>query len=403
MMSFVLIGKSVRIALPVFQAINGFSDQKCVLVGDEESRVLRMSKFCKEHLLISFDGHGDDHFVRVINGIEENNAEVILIPFDCEGIKLVNRTRTLLKHKIIPIPDEKMIDLFEDKWSFYEFCSNNFLTVPYTRFIGLKSNLNFSAIVSEMGLPFVLKPTNWSGSMGVQIVRSKKQFEEDIQNNPQYEYGSLIAQRYVDGVDIGLDLFAVHGKVCAIAMQQPVKSAMRFISNDYLKEAAEKICGASSYHGVMNVDARVENGTGKVFLIESNPRFWASLITSVDCGLNFLDEVVHHTSPIASMRELTSGISYIRHPLIRPSSWWSLISDRGQQGRLLRARMFDLFCVGQLIADLPRMAKDFMTQRSAFILKLLKVQNKQNHLEVDEKVPSVGSVSTKSVESKGFI
>ena len=50
--------------------------------------------------------------------------------------------------------------------------------------------------------------------------------------------------------------------------------------------AAEFVCFASQpsqlsqlshYSGLMNVDARLENGSGRVFLIESNPRFWASL------------------------------------------------------------------------------------------------------------------------------
>ena len=34
----------------------------------------------------------------------------------------------------------------------------------------------------------------------------------------------------------------------------------------------------------MNVDVRLEQGSGKCFLIESNPRFWATLAAPVGFG-----------------------------------------------------------------------------------------------------------------------
>ena len=409
MATFVLIGKSKGIAWPVLQAINGFANQKCILVGDKETSPMRWSSLCKEHLLIDFDEKDDTYFVNLVNGINGtkdnesnkiNKEEVILIPYDCQGIRLVNQTRNFLKHSIIPIPDVQMMNLFEDKWSFYEFCTNNFLSVPYTRFIGSKSNLNFSAIVSEMGLPFVIKPVMGSNSFSVRIVHNKSQFEDDIQNNPCYDYGALIAQRYIEGVDVGLNLLSVHGKVNAVAMQRLVFSEMHFISNDYLKLAAEKISGVSSYHGVMNVKARIEKGTGKVFLIESNPCFWATLITSAECGLNFMHEVIHLTSPIAPMRQLTSGSADVRHPLVRPASWRSLVFDRSQRGRLLRVRLFDLYSLGELIEVLLGNALAFIKRQSAFILKILRIQHMHSQFEVDLNVANSGSVTAKRVAPK---
>ena len=110
MTSFVLIGKSKGIAWPVLQAINGFANQKCILVGDKETSPLRWSSLCKEHLLIDFDEKDDTYFVNLVNGINGtkdnesnkiNKEEVILIPYDCQGIRLVNQTRNFLRHNII--------------------------------------------------------------------------------------------------------------------------------------------------------------------------------------------------------------------------------------------------------------------------------------------------------------
>lgn len=377
MMNFILVGKSIRIAVAMLQAVRSFSDGKCILAGDEETLVLRWSTLCKQHLMVDFGGSDDDNFVRSVNSLAENTPQVILIPFDCDGIRLANRVRSRLKLDIIPIPDLPTLDLFDDKWSFHEFCTKNSLSVPPTRFVGSKFDLDFNAIASEFGLPFVIKPTNQAGSLGVQIVESKKHYEEEILDNADYDYSPLIAQRYIDGVDIDLSLLSIQGRLSAFAIQQATGSQVDFVSNAYLEEIANKICRDSAYHGVMHVDARIEKRTGKVFLIESNPRFWASLTASVWCGLNFVAESINQSSKADGAHRLTSGTSYTRHPLIRPSSWRRLVSDPGERGRLLRATMFDLYILGKFVQELPLTAWRYAHRRTGSPLKLLQLKKLQ--------------------------
>jgi predicted ATP-grasp superfamily ATP-dependent carboligase len=122
-----------------------------------------------------------------------------------------------------------------------------------------------------------------------------------------------------------------------------------------MQEIAEKICRASGYNGVMNLDVRLESHTGHVYLIESNPRFWATLASTVACGLNFAAESLKPSKLSDVPRRLTSGRYYARHPLLKPSSWWRLVSDRTESGRLLRARAFDVYGLGELVRDIPAM------------------------------------------------
>jgi predicted ATP-grasp superfamily ATP-dependent carboligase len=353
-MTFVLVGNSARIALPVLQAVRSFGNQNCVLAGSKETMGLRWSRLCDRHELIDFAD--DERCAHLLNDLAKKTPEPLLIPFDCDGIRLVHRLRSRLNLPSVPIPDPPTLDMFDDKWRFYEFCVANALPVPHTRFIGPKSLLEFSALEARFGLPFVVKPTNGSGSVGVQVVHGRKDLDERILRNPRYQYAPLIAQRYIEGSDMDINLLSVHGRLRALSIHRINGPWMDFVPHAVLEEVAEKICRDSGYHGVMNVDVRLEKDTGRVFLVESNPRFWASLAAAVGCGLNFVAESVKPSAPGDAPRRLTSGRFRTRHPLLTPSEWVHVFSDSGETGRLLRARLFDLYSLGQLAQELPGMA-----------------------------------------------
>ena len=304
-------------------------------------------------------------YLRRINELAEKAPRALLIPFDCEGIRMVNRVGSRLPFASIPVPDLPTLDMFDDKWRFYQFCLANALPAPATRWIGSKQELDFDAIEAQLGLPFVVKPTNCSGSLGVRIVRTRNIFDQEILHNPRYQHAPLIAQRYIDGMDMDINLLSVYGRLCASSIHRVEGSWMDFVRNPALQEIAEKLCRASGYHGAMNVDVRLDKRTGEVFLIESNPRFWASLVAAVGCGLNFVAESVRPCLPGEAPRQLTSGRFHTRHPLLRPAAWHQLFSDKGEAGRLLRARLFDLYSLGQLAQQMPGMASRVLVRSKA--------------------------------------
>ena len=353
MIDFVLLGNSRRIALPVLQALHSAGNTRCALVGSLQTAALRWSFLCRQHAVINFTQ--DEAAVRIINHMAQQNPQAILIPFDCEAIRLVNRVQGRLDIPSIPVPTLATLNMFDDKWTFYRFCLANALPVPKTYFVGPKSDLNFDKIESELGSPFIIKPTNESGSSGVQLVHSQNELEMKIVKNAAYQFTPLIAQRFIEGIDMDINLLAVAGQLRAVSIHKPGKSFIDFMPHPQLEDIANKICTASHYNGVMNVDVRLDTKTGNVFLIESNPRFWATLASTVACGLNFADESLKRSEPTGLPRRLISGRFYSRHPLLKPSSWGRLVFDRTEKGRLLRARTFDLYSLGELILDLPAM------------------------------------------------
>ena len=166
--------------------------------------------------------------------------DLVLIPADCDGARMTSRVRRRLQATVIPAPDASMIDCFNSKWHFYLFCRQHGLNAPATRFIGAKHELHYSSTVSEVGTPFIVKPVDQDSAKGVQVISSEAEYQQKILNNDAYQYAPLIAQRYIEGTDVGLDLLSIKGKVAAIAIQQRDypqndEAGITFISNPIWK------------------------------------------------------------------------------------------------------------------------------------------------------------------------
>lgn len=350
MRHFIVVGVIKPLVAEVLLAIHTFADASCSVVGgSQEMRILRLSSLCSSYLQADFSGADDDGLIQKINLLTDDMPDVMLVPADTQGIRMLNRIRSRLKARIVATPESSTLELFDNKWNFYQFCREHGLTVPTACSIGSKLELDFALAAKQLGVPFVVKPLCEAASNGVHAIFSEADYNEKIRNNDAYQFAPLMIQQFISGTDVGLNLLAVHGKVTAIAVQQRVVqqrvgSKIRFISNDYLVNVAHILAGESGYDGVMNVDARIESGTGRVFLFESNPRFWRSLSASVWCGLNFLAESVDPSPPEENIRMLTSGTAdTYYHPLFRPPLWPYAVLDRGWRGRMLRVKIFDWY------------------------------------------------------------
>jgi predicted ATP-grasp superfamily ATP-dependent carboligase len=353
MFDFLLVGRSRRIAFPLLQALHSAKLGPCAVAGSPDTASLRWSRLCHQHTVIDFD---DDHgTVEQLNVLARQNPAALLVPYDCDGIRLVSRLQDRLTLASLPLPERHTLDMFDDKWAFHQFCLANGLPVPRTVLIGPKTALDFEALCAALGLPFVVKPTNASGSVGVVVVHDRAQFQKDIIEQPGYAFGTLIAQQYIAGADIDINLLAHQGLLRAVSVHRSGPQFIEFVGHTQLEALAQKLSQRSHYSGLMNVDARLENDSGRVFLIESNPRFWATLASTVYCGLNFAQASVQAATDEQAPQRLSAGRYPLRHPLLRPSCWGALLGDRGPKGRVLRARTFDLYAVAELLGQVPAM------------------------------------------------
>ncbi len=377
----IVTGTSVKIIRQVLLALRADGAGRCVVIGDTATQELSRTLLCDEIHVISIcraDEPPDDaRFVQLVNHYAALENDAMLIPADVEGARMVARNRAALRMRVTPFSPPELLDVLNDKWRFFQFCREHDLPVPATRLLGNKDAIDFAALASELGLPLIIKPIDKAGSEGVVLIADASDFHRRIRDNPAYAYGRLIAQRYVDGIDLCFNFLAVDGLIVAQSTQRRMRNLVKFLENAELGELGRRLARASQYHGVMCIDARQEHITGKVYLIESNPRFWASLGASAWCGLNFVTEAakaqatpLHVKTSHAAMSHvaarhiaarhialshaatpdpeksgpisLSSGEFNERHSLMRPGAWPRLLLDTGRKGRFLRAWLLDL-------------------------------------------------------------
>lgn len=358
--SFVIVGSARALVVQVLLAARTFADARCIAVCSRRTRFLRHSNLPSAYIEIDFAGADDDLFVDTVNHLSGTHPDLVLIAADCDGTRIANRVRNRLQAKILPIPDTETLECFDNKWTFYRFCTEHGLKVPATHFARSKADFDFPAIERELGIPFIVKPLNQQGSKGVQVIRNEEAWRRLVLENADYQYAPLIAQRYIRGSDIGVNILSVDGEVKAIAVQQrrapqDEGAPIEFLANEALEASARRLAKESAYTGVMNIDARIEDGSGEVFLFESNPRFWRSLSASVWCGLNFVEEMVEPSGFPGWVPALKSGRSdTFYHPLFRPHLCAHALSGRGHRGRLARLMMFEVCTLGSSVMALLR-------------------------------------------------
>ena len=342
MENFVVVGESRSLVAQVLLAIHSIAPARCVVLSGRRTGVLRWSRLCYRHHEVNFYGADDDAFVDRIHTLSASMRRLTLVTADCAAARMVNRVRTRLDIRLAPTPDAAALDCLDNKWEFHQLCVRHGINVPHTIFLESKSSRSFKRLVHELGLPFVVKPLDQAASNGVHVIRAEAQFNAQILTNPDYQFAPLVAQRFVSGQDVGLNLLAIDGEVQALAIQTRDDSKVRFLANAYLEGVAHTLARLCRYDGVMNIDARIEDGSGTVYLFESNPRFWRSLSGSVWCGVNFVGESLAPALCSRPMPRLVSGCADVYyHPLVRPALWGHVLSGRGMQGRMARLMITD--------------------------------------------------------------
>lgn len=260
------------------------------LVGPSSVAFLGRSTTCREYFPNALSLHERDRlqFVRTIQQIGSVNSNLFMIPVDDSANRVLHSTFAELGARSYPMPDSSSFEMLNDKWQFYQYCSQLGVRVPKTIYLGHKTGIEFENLCTAVGLPFIVKPTNKSNSLGVQVIRSKDDFQKKILSSKRYNFFPLIGQSFVPGLDIDVSALVDRGRIEKFALQIRKKDGLCFVRNEKLVQSVEAVVRELRYTGVIHVDARIHESSKEVFLIEANPRFWGSLAEATAGGLNFV-------------------------------------------------------------------------------------------------------------------
>lgn len=348
-MTLILVGSQPRVIHPVLRAAH-FAGHRAVLVGPASTRGLRWSTLCARH--VQADLADTQATGALLLALRREHPRATVVPCDCDGIRFLHRLDDATL-PTIPLPEPATLEQLDDKWSFHQLCAAHGLPVPKTIRVDSREQLRFGALASALGLPFIVKPTCESGSRGVVVVRTARELQENVVGHPAYPAGPVIAQRFIAGEDIDADLLAVRGEIRVLTVHRVRGHWMEFGRHPELERLAATLCRLTGYSGPMNIDARREQGTGRIFLVEANPRFWASADMPLAAGLDFLAASL---TPPPQLHRLPPARVNRRHPLLRPRDWPQLLTASTPEARLARAQLRDPHASASLLREVPAMA-----------------------------------------------
>jgi predicted ATP-grasp superfamily ATP-dependent carboligase len=282
-------------------------------------------QFARDVLALCRSGRFD--FVLPVS-IESTEA---LLPFEAE----------INKHAATLLPTDEQLAIGANKDRTYQTCDSLDIDHPPTWLIRNRSQLeNFRP---RCPYPVIVKHArNLGGSRGVRFAGDDQELLDsftELQGIGSHE-GPILVQDYVPGHLYDAVAVAKNGRcpgvfVSVRKLMYPVSGGVTCISVSTqapeLQALASRLIHALNWNGPIEIEFKRDERDGRFKLIEINPRFWASLDSSVRAGINFPAVAADLALglPIESPIRFNGGE---RHKFIVdrvPYAYWQLIKTAG--------------------------------------------------------------------------
>jgi predicted ATP-grasp superfamily ATP-dependent carboligase len=219
---------------------------------------------------------------------------------------------SLLRHRI---RIEKVATLVMGESQFIEIAFNKRKTTELARELDIRipvtnalDDLDDIAVLSKkLAFPAIVKPQHsfeWKEGKGykgtVKSVCSPGELTAYVAEIYTETNEMPLIQSRIRGPEYGAEVLCNKGEVVAHFIHRRVRSLSPEGGASVVKESAQldgytremlasakKFGRALKWHGVMMVEFKVNENSGKVFLIEINGRFWGSLPLAIHSGVDF--------------------------------------------------------------------------------------------------------------------
>jgi biotin carboxylase len=261
-----------------------------VVLGNGPARDLAGSRYCGGFAESAFDYRAQDYDVlaQEITKLAVAGGIDLVMPSDDVSTRALAAIKDRLPIRTTPLPDVATFDTLNDKWNFARCCADHGVRVPATRLYPDSAALRRDLATGALALPLTVKPTNWSGGLGVIHIRTA----DELAQLDAVDYRPVLAQQHIHGETVGVSLLSLGGKLVAHIVQQRTRRHFRIRENADLVANVARLMAALRFDGVANFDAVVDRESGLGYLVECNPRLWYSIFPTMIAGLNFVGAAI---------------------------------------------------------------------------------------------------------------
>ena len=229
--------------------------------------------------------------------VEKNNIEVLMPIY--EETFVISKYKNRFPSSVnIPVADYETLTKANNNRYLMNFAGEIGVKIPQTWTIDDINELR--QVAKKVELPAVIKLVEGVGSKGLRFAHSEDEliakYIEVIQKFHLKPFEYPLIQEYIPGDSYGVSLIFNYGEPRAICIYKNIRTypiyggpstARISIKHDKMGRNAIILLRELNYHGVAEVEFRIDDRTKEPVLMEINPRFWGSLNQAICAGVDF--------------------------------------------------------------------------------------------------------------------
>lgn len=288
------------VAIPILRSL-GKKGLRSAVLADFSIHLSRFSKYCCKQFLVPSMAR-EKEFAEAVKKIVRKVRFDVLFPIFEWSLLPISKIRDRLSAYVrLPIASHESILRCYDKLLTLKLAFQNGVPAPRTFFV--RDDGELKRVAKEIDYPAVVKPRwsmVWSGDRAFHrrsgFVNSSSELIAAFRSIHRF-FPFPLLQEYVPGVNYSVAAIYNEGKpraFCCIKVYRawpPTGGNSCFRESVHLstdmRRYAERLLGALNWHGIAEVEFRMDLRDGKPKLMEINPRFWGSLCVAIKAGVDF--------------------------------------------------------------------------------------------------------------------
>ncbi len=236
-----------------------------------------------------------------IRQILQKLRPTVLLPITIEDFKLFSK----IKKDILKLGTKILIADYNTWFQYYDkyLCLNlvSKANIPYPKSVRIFSSQEIKDAIKKykLNFPIVIKYPQEGGSRFVKFAYSLSQaidiINEFTKNGANIKSIGVLVQEYIEGQSCGYFALAIDGNIIAEfghirTRENPPWGGVSCVCESFYSEKmfnyGRKLINIKKYTGVCMIEFK-KTKDEEFYWIETNPKFWGSILLPIVCGVNF--------------------------------------------------------------------------------------------------------------------